>query len=545
MLRCQTHRRALSRFALLFSLCGFLCLPAARPVQAEMVQLTSFGMDQHVLAPTTQLIRIYGSVVQNGSGGGGWVLHSATITVDGTAYPATLTDNVNFYIDWDASQATNPSEHSSSASAQVQKFYINGFYGPIVTLSSTAALPPPNGPYPDGTFYGDGRATDFIIAALHLQSFTFDKSIPLRNYADANPPAMQNPPPPLVPAPVWAYDQNGKQTSGWTPMAYKQNTAIPFTITLQPLTGGATIGFTLDLTAKPTATNEAALVLYQTGTTPQAFSGAISLTSKVPLYKEVNVYQTIIADLRFWVQFTYSTNNWAIVSTYADAGKQGGNTVYALLSDPSAPMSPPWTNVLDYACQYAAGTSDATTATTALTTGLYNHGVYNGGYRAFTNAVTTTNPNGDVADGFENFKIAGFTGTSLNGQCDDFADFLVCMSNAIGALPLSAQRSATASDIHNGSGFMTNPITWSATQGTPPATSAGTPVHWSYHQWAMAAPDNVFDGSLRFGGTTSPINMPMTTFYPGLVATLDHNYQPTDLNQDWRPQAGFLPTPIN
>ena len=199
-------------------------------------------------------------------------------------------------------------------------------------------------------------------------------------------------------------------------------------------------------------------------------------------------------------------------------------------------MLVPWTGVLNYSCQYAAGTSDATSATTALTKGLYDHGHYNGGYTAYTDGGKDGNGNViKLKDGYEAFHLQGFIGANLNGQCDDFADFLVCMSNSIGAVALQAQRSVSVAELSAGSKFTTKNITWSSVQST---TATGTPVTWVYHQWTTS---NVYDGCLRLSGTTSPINMALTDYFSALVATTSHSSQ----SLDWDPQSGFVPDPQN
>ena len=43
-----------------------------------------------------------------------------------------------------------------------------------------------------------------------------------------------------------------------------------------------------------------------------------------------------------------------------------GNTVYATVATPTAPMDQPWVGVLDDACTWAKGTSDASVTTTPL-----------------------------------------------------------------------------------------------------------------------------------------------------------------------------------
>ena len=250
-------------------------------------------------------------------------------------------------------------------------------------------------------------------------------------------------------------------------------------------------------------------------------------------------------DLTLWAEFTHTGLTpmpWKPIISYTSSG-----SIVATPSTPPWPPRRPDGPTLDrrprYACHWAGGTTNATAATTALTTQLYNTGHYNGGYHAFTDAGTDSNGNLiPLKDGFENFHLQGFLNSGLTAQCDDFADFLVCLSNGIGALNLQAQRSATAADIiGNYSGFTTNPITAAPIQVTPPATG-GTATPWAYHQWAASA---IFDGCLRFNGTTSPINMALTNYFNALVATLNHNYQPTGPHQDWNPQPAFTPAIVN
>jgi hypothetical protein len=474
--------------------------------------------DQQVFAPaaTTR----FSATISSPSG---FTVDSVKISVDGTPATATVNPNNanNYYIDWPQTGG-NPSEHTVTATAQ-----IHDSIGAI-TLNSLDA---PNRSYNTS---GMGRPADIIIANLQLQSLTFNKSIPMRYSASANP--APSPDPALVPTPQLDLSQTGAVTASLPPMAYVQGTSIPFTIQLYPLTGNATVGYTLDLNAKPLATNEAGLVLYHTGTVPQPFTNSLSLTSQAALYKEVNDYATTLDDLRFWVQFTKSTGNWAIAGDAADTGHQISNQIYAPLATPAAPMAQPWVGVLTYACQYAAGTASATAATSALTSGLYNNGRYNGGYRGYTDGGKDGQGNTiGLKDGYEELHVQGFINAQLTGQCDDFADFLVFMSNSIGALPLQSRRSASVAETSAGSSFTTKNITWSPVQST---TATGTPVTWSYHQWTTS---NVYDGCLKFSGTTSPINMMLPDYFSALVATIAHANQ----SLDWDPQTPFNPDPEN
>ena len=475
--------------------------------------IVKVDQDQQVFPPaaTTR----FSATISNASG---CVIDWIKISVDGGAPQAATISGTNpnqGYLDWNSSGALNPSEHTIFATAQ-----IHDAIG-IVPLDSRR---------PEC----DGRAADDIIADLRLKSLTFNNSIPLRYSASANPAPI--PDSAIVPTPQLVLDQNRNITAPLPAMAYIKGTSIPFTIELYPVTGTATIGYTLNFTEKPVATNEAGLTLYQTGTVPKVFTNPLNLTSQTALYNEINLYATVINDLRFWVQFTKSTQNWAPVQVYASAGQKITNNLYSLLNTPTAPMSSPWIGVLNYACQYGAGASDPIVATTALTKGLYDHGHYNGGYNLYTDGGK--NSSGGligIKDGYEAFHIQNFMDANLNGQCDDFADFLVCMSNAVGALPLQAQRSVNVAEMNAGSSFTTKNITWSPIQST---TAIGTPVSWSYHQWTTS---NIYDGCLRLNGTISPLNMALSGYFNALVATTVHSPQ----SQDWDPQPAFLPDPQN
>ncbi len=83
----------------------------------------------------------------------------------------------------------------------------------------------------------------------------------------------------------------------------------------------------------------------------------------------------MLGNLALWVQFTQTGQTpapWRQVASYGSPGSGGGTTVlstffYGTLAQPTAPMASPWVPVLDDACTWGAGTTDATSATTALT----------------------------------------------------------------------------------------------------------------------------------------------------------------------------------
>jgi len=113
-------------------------------------------------------------------------------------------------------------------------------------------------------------------------------------------------------------------------------------------------------------------------------------------------------------------------------GKSG--TIYVVQDAPKAPMSPAWAPVVNYSCFWAAGEYTSDGANAALTDALYTHGTYNGGGIAgYTSAET---------DSGETFHAKLFLADAGRpwGQCNDFADFLVCLSTSVGASAMKAQR---------------------------------------------------------------------------------------------------------
>jgi hypothetical protein len=447
-------------------------------------------------------------------GGNGWTIDWMKITVDGVEADATLNQsNYTGTLYWDASQAANPSEHYSSARAQISRPYPP--YGRI-TMQLSSLNPPPQ---------GDGRMADFIVADLKLKSLKYNSPITLLNHA-----------PPLagyeVPVPQLTWAENGTMT-GNNPAAFVRNTKPNFTIELYPTNGNATTGFDLALDAGPN-TSDPALVLYLT-TGVQAASFPVTLDAQVPLYNYVARYTTDLHYLDLYVQFS-RTGAWARVGPTYDCHI---GRLYAVLDTPSEPMPEPWVPVLEYACVWAAGATDAEGATRLLTEMTYLNCTYNGGVFADTNFDTATNNS-------EEFYLLDFlygtpdpnTGV-LKGQCNDFADFLVCLSNAIGAECLMAQRSSNWDDIyyellHNvGSCFFwTWPITLS--HNTNPSDAAAK--RWVYHQWTNGG--KVYDGCIRFGGTATPEAMLLSDY----VSSFWNNTWPSSR---WSPQPGFIPTILN
>ena len=56
----------------------------------------------------------------------------------------------------------------------------------------------------------------------------------------------------------------------------------------------------------------------------------------------------------------------------------GPHTIYVLLGTPQAPMTEPWTEVLDYSCDWADGKSSSDDVATEVAEGIYYMGDQDG-----------------------------------------------------------------------------------------------------------------------------------------------------------------------
>ena len=258
---------------------------------------------------------------------------------------------------------------------------------------------------------------------------------------------------------------------------------------------------------------------------PTAFTGPATTA----LSSYVAGYTTTSAPIQVYVEFSKVTPapSWCQVGVYPAFGTK----TYALVATPTAPMATPWVPVLDYACQWATGATDAASATTALAKRLYDNGTYN------VNVYYTNMPQ----DGQETFQLKGFLnntrgGGNLTGDCRAFADFLCCLSNGIGAKPLQVQRSAKAADIRSNTGtnrpchfFTKNSV------DAPWGSSVAFSNSWDYHEWACS--DVVFDACI--GTTPTPvINLTEPNYQSAVV---DYTQSP----HFFQVQDAFTPTIVN
>jgi hypothetical protein len=201
--------------------------------------------------------------------------------------------------------------------------------------------------------------------------------------------------------------------------------------------------------------------------------------------------------------------------------------VFVVLDAPKMPMDAAWVSVLRISCQWARGENSPDGAANMLTQRLWENGEYNGGYIAFTRYVC--DGSGNISpNATEYFYLREFIANGLVGQCNDFADFLVCLITSVGAFQAAAQRTHPL-----GSGaFHTKVI-------DPAGSMPPQDVNWQYHQFCIYGTD-VWDGCLAFV-SGSPQGVPKklsrdTVYYNGLVTYyLFGQWQPS-------PHSGFIPT---
>ena len=152
------------------------------------------------------------------------------------------------------------------------------------------------------------------------------------------------------------------------------------------------------------------------------------------------------------------------------------HSYYTLLATPQAPMAEPWTDVLDYACDWASGQSTDAGVLSSLTSGLYNSGLDYDGFQSHYKLnppwPNTTKTIFDLTDFLDDWNKA---------DCQDCGMFLSIISSSLGA-------SLTQSRRISGS-FYTNLI------DPLGSTYSWVQVSWVFHHVGWF--NNVYDPSIR------------------------------------------------
>ena len=197
---------------------------------------------------------------------------------------------------------------------------------------------------------------------------------------------------------------------------------------------------------------------------------------------------------------------WCVLKVrviFVHQGKQGRAAVSALhwceiftvLDEPKAPMNPAWVSVLRISCRWARGETTPDGAANTLTQRLWDEGEYNGGRLAYTRYICTSPGSRDWNIGEVFYLKAFINQNNLNGlppgkptgQCNDFADFLVCLITSVGAFNAVAQRTHPL-----GLGWWFHYREIDPAGPLPPQEG-----DWNYHQFCVYGSD-VWDGCLAF-----------------------------------------------
>jgi hypothetical protein len=209
----------------------------------------------------------------------------------------------------------------------------------------------------------------------------------------------------------------------------------------------------------------------------------------------------IMGPLPDWIE-------WCVLKVrviFVHQGKQGRVGVSALhwceiftvLDEPKAPMNPAWVSVLRISCQWARGESTVEGAARKLTKELHKQGKYNDGTSTFVEV-----PYPDLGETFYLKKFLEHPNFPW-GQCQDFADFLVCLFTSVGIeafsqrthlLPPSRHR-VTLPDGREGRllGFGTYPL-----DTAPSGQSDYDGIkQWSFHQFSLFN-NKVWDSMIAF-----------------------------------------------
>lgn len=183
---------------------------------------------------------------------------------------------------------------------------------------------------------------------------------------------------------------------------------------------------------------------------------------------------------------------------------------FFVLDAPVTPMAPAWANVLRISCTWAREETTAAGAAAKLTEKLLRNGRYvpiDGWWYAIPGDGGSP-PEWYIED--EAFYLRSFIeghidSVPLKGQCNDFADFLVCLTTSVGGYPMRAQRSyslAKAMYLPHSPDWprwkiYTNPVFYAPWNGE----SAGYEERdFNYHQFATYT-GYVWDAAMHFGGS--------------------------------------------
>jgi hypothetical protein len=185
----------------------------------------------------------------------------------------------------------------------------------------------------------------------------------------------------------------------------------------------------------------------------------------------VNSNPNAIGKNLFYWNWKYKNVNGSSTST-SEMGATGEHILFTTYATPTAPMTTPWLEALEYSTNWASGQTTQAGVVSSLVNGIYNSGmIYDGGGH-HTSGVTTFNLTGV----FDELR----TISPVYMDCRDCANFYHVLANAIGF---------NYQYLRIPGGFTYNQI-------LPMGQATCISGNWNYHQVGWCGSD-VADGSAK------------------------------------------------
>lgn len=171
------------------------------------------------------------------------------------------------------------------------------------------------------------------------------------------------------------------------------------------------------------------------------------------------------------------------------------HTYYTLLSTPQAPMTEPWSSVLNYACSWASGESVEASVISSITNELYTSGVkWDGGVHYTRGSYTDFY----LSDLIDDISIPG----NVEMDCRDFANFLHVLTNSLGV-----------SGKYNIIDKLSSPYNITYNYLLPANCSSINNGNWDFHQVGWFG-IKVADASCKIDNDSNPSSSPNTWKLP-------------------------------
>jgi hypothetical protein len=240
----------------------------------------------------------------------------------------------------------------------------------------------------------------------------------------------------------------------------------------------------------------------------------------VTLTLDGNIPSTVGKNTFTWEWEIYAISKESnYCSSYGSTNVESTHTYYVLYGNPQAPMAVPWTDVLDYSCDWASGESTAANITQEVTEGIFLIGDTDGdidydypyGYRQYSSST-----------GYRTFDLTSFLSdidseSDVTVNCSDVANLFNIF---VASLGLSGQSKRLIKD-NSPYYFYTNSI-------NPIGTPGWENFSWGYHHVGWY--NNLVDDpciKVNFNNPLLPYNMSQSTYDDYLLYT-DEYYDSTD-----------------